>query len=156
MAEDLTQKDSVRLCNENTAALRKANRSVLYYLDRLPLKDQKDVVKLNNLIEEQEKLVRVRLKGHVPLRVEIFNDNERYRANHLRRRFRDAQRRDRIRMATDRKVKEEIYFGNKRSPTLHLPECRWVKKMSPKNIAVFTSREDAIHQGYNPCKTCNP
>ena len=156
MAEKLAHKDSIRLCNENTAALTKANKRVLYYLDRLPLKDQKDVVKLNNLIEEQEKLVRVRLKGHVPLMVEIFNDNERHRANHLRRRFRDAQRRDRIRVAEDKKVKEEIYFGNKRSPTLHLPECRWVKKMSPENMAVFTSREDAIHQGYNPCKTCKP
>lgn len=156
MAEKLAHKDSIRLCNENTAALKKVNKSVLYYLDRLPLKDQRDVVKLNNLIEEQEKLVRVRLKGRVPLRVEIFNDNERYRANHLGRRFREAHRRERIRVAADKKVKEEIYFGNKRSPTFHLPECRWVKKMSPQNIAVFTSREDAIHQGYHPCKTCQP
>jgi len=156
MAEKLAHENSIRLCNENTSAIKKVNKSVLYYLDRLPLKDQRDVVKLNSLIEEQEKLVRVRLKGHVPLRVEIFNDNERYRANHLRRRFREAQRRDRVRVAEDKKVKEEIYFGNKRSPTLHLPECRWVKKMSPENIIVFTSREDAIHQGYNPCKTCKP
>ena len=66
MAEKLAHENSIRLCNENTSAIKKVNKSVLYYLDRLPLKDQKDVVKLNNLIEEQEKLVRVRLKGHVP------------------------------------------------------------------------------------------
>jgi len=90
-------KSSVRLCEENTSALNKVNRKIRDYLDRLPLENQKEVVDLNRLIEEQERLVRVRLKGHIPLRIETLNENERYRANHLRRRFRDAQRREKLR-----------------------------------------------------------
>ncbi|MBW1840893.1 MAG: hypothetical protein JRI75_03765 [Deltaproteobacteria bacterium] len=156
MAKPTHQKSAIRLCKENTAALRDVNKKIRYYLDRLPLKDQKDVVKLNRFLDEQEKLVRARLKGRVPVRVEIFNDNERYRANHLRRRFRDAERRGRIREAADKKEKKAVYFGNKRSPTLHLPECRWVKKISPKNIIVFNSKAAALNQGHVPCKTCQP
>jgi len=153
-------KAAIHLCNKHTAELAKVNKKILYYLDRLPLEDQKQIVELNRLIETQEKLVRVRIKGHVPLRIEIFNDNERYRANHLRRRFREAQRRDKIRKTADSRVdsqeKKDVYFGNKRSPVLHLPECHWVKKMAPKNMVLFTSRQDAINQGYAPCKACKP
>lgn len=149
-------KTAIRLCNENTDALKKVNKRILFYLDRLPLADQRDVIKLNNLIEEQEILVRVPTQLTVPLRTSIFNDNERYRANHLGRRFREAQRKDRIRAPVAEKKKEKIYFGNKRSPTLHLSKCRWIKKMLPKNMVLFTSRQDAINQGYAPCKVCKP
>ncbi len=150
------EKTAVRLCNENTSELKKVNKRILYYLDRLPLADQRDVVKLNDLIENQERIVRVPIPGAVPLRTSIFNDNERYRANHLRRRFREAQRKDRIRMPVAEKKKEKIYFGNKRSPMLHLSKCRWIKKMLPENIVLFTARQDAINQGYSPCKVCKP
>ena len=149
-------KTAIRLCNENTGALKTVNKRILYYLDRLPLADQRDVVKLNDFIEEQERIVRVPINVAVPLRTRIFNDNERYRANHLRKRFREAQRKDRIRMPVAEKKKEKIYFGNKRSPTLHLSKCRWIKKMLPENIVLLTSREDAINQGYAPCKVCKP
>ncbi|MFC1516916.1 Ada metal-binding domain-containing protein [Thermodesulfobacteriota bacterium] len=157
MAQKIDQRSAIRLCNKNTTALREVNREILYYLDRLPLKSQKDVVKLNRLLVEQEKLVRVRLKGHVPVRVEIFNDNERYRANHLRRRFRNAERRDRVREpVVDKWEKKVIYLGSNRASTLHLPECRWVNKVSPKNMIVFDSRAEAVNKGYKPCKTCQP
>lgn len=111
---------------------------------------------MNRLMLEQEKLVRVRLKGHIPPRVEIFNDNERYRAHHLRRRFREAERNDRIKESLLITEKQLIYFGNKRSPTLHLPECRWVKKISSENIVMFNSRQEAVGQGFVPCKVCKP
>lgn len=150
------EKNATRLCDENTDALKKVNKRILYYLDRIPLADQRDVVKLNDLVEEQESLVRTPIQVAVPLRISIFNDNERYRANHLGRRFREAQRKDRIRAPLAEKKKEKIYFGNKRSPTLHLSKCRWIKKMLPKNIVLFTSRQDAINQGYVPCKVCKP
>ena len=156
MEKKTDQRTAIRLCKKNTSELREVNKKILYYLDRLPLKDQIDVVTLNRFLIEQEKLVRVRLRGHIPVRVEIFNDNERYRANHLRRRFRDADRKDRVRAASDKKEKKVVYFGNKRSPTLHLPECRWVKKISPKNIIVFDSRAAALSKGHVPCKTCRP
>lgn len=144
------------LCKKNTEALKKVNKKILYILDRLPLKDQKEVVKLNNLFEEQERLVRVRIKGRVPLRIEIFNDNERYRANHLRRRFIEAQRRNKIRETEDDEEDEGVFFGNKRSPIFHLPECRRVQHMSSKNIVLFKTRPEAINQGYVPCKVCKP
>jgi hypothetical protein len=150
------EKTAIRLCNQNTDALKQVNKKILYYLDRLPLADQRDVVKLNALVEEQEKLLRVPLQVAVPLGVSIFNDNERYRANHLGRRFREAQRKDRIRAPLIEKEKEKIYFGNIRTPTLHLSKCRWIKKMLPKNIVLFTSRQDAVNQGYTPCKVCKP
>ncbi len=149
-------KTAVRLCNENTAELKKANKKILYFLDRLPLVDQHDVVKLNRLIDELEQLMRIPIKVGVPLRIGIFNDNERYRANHLRRRFIEAQRKDRIRAPVAEEKQAKIFFGNKRSPTLHLSRCRWIKKMSPENIVLFTSRQDAINQGYAPCKVCKP
>ena len=150
------EKTAIRLCNQNTGALKQVNKKILYYLDRLPLADQRDVVKLNDLIKEQESLIRVPLQVTVPLRISIFNDNERYRANHLGRRFREAQRKDRIRAPLVEKEKEKIYFGNKRTPTLHLSNCRWIKRMQPKNIVLFTSRKDAVNQGYTPCKVCKP
>jgi len=87
---------SVHSYIKNTDALKKVNKRILNFIDRLPLDDQRDIVKLHRLIEEQEKLVRVRLKGHVPLRITVFNENERYRSIHLRKRFRFAKRCDKI------------------------------------------------------------
>ncbi|MBW2590675.1 MAG: hypothetical protein JRD71_08165 [Deltaproteobacteria bacterium] len=49
-----------------------------------------------------------------------------------------------------------IYIGNKRSHKFHRPECRWAKKMSSTNKIFFQSRQEAISQGYAPCKVCNP
>ena len=152
----VASRSSTLLCRKNTEALKKVNKKMLYILDRLPLKDQREVVKLNNLIKEQERLVRVRIKGRVPLRIEVFNDNERYKANHLRRRFIEAQRRNKIRATEDDQKDEGVYFGNKRSPILHLPECRGVQNMSSKNIVLFKTRQEAIKQGYVPCKICKP
>ena len=129
---------------------------MLVILDRLPLKDQREVVRLNNLIEEQEKLVRARLKGHVPVRIQIFNDNERYRANHLRKRFIDAQRRNKIRATEDGPEDEGIYFGNKQSSILHLPECPQLQNILSKNMILFKTRREAINQEYVPCKVCKP
>jgi len=152
----VASRSSTLLCRKNTEALKKVNKKILYILDRLPLKDQREVVKLNNLFEEQERLVRVRIKGRVPLRIEIFNDNERYRANHLRRRFIEAQRRNKIRETEDDDEDEGVYFGNKRSPIFHLPECGRVQNMSSKNIVLYKTRPEAINQGYVPCKVCKP
>ena len=152
----VASRSAILLCSKNTEALKKVNKQILFLLDRLPLKDQREVVKLNNLIDEQERHVRVRIKGRVPLRIEVFNDNERYRANHLRRRFIDAQRRNKIRAIENDQEDEGVYFGNKQSPIFHLPECRWVQKMSSKDIVLFKTRQEALNQGYVPCKVCKP
>jgi len=89
-------KVSVNICKINTTALQKINKKIKFYLDRLPLADQKDVVALNRLIEEQEKLVRVHIREHIPCRIAVFNDNERYRACYLKKRFKEACRGDKI------------------------------------------------------------
>ena len=63
----------------------------------IPLENQRDVVALNRLIEEQERLLRVHIRGPVPCGIAVFNNNERYSACHLGIRFRDAYRRGKIR-----------------------------------------------------------
>ncbi len=49
-----------------------------------------------------------------------------------------------------------IYIGNKRSYKFHRQECRCVKQMSSSNRVFFKSRQEAVNQGYVPCKVCNP
>ncbi|MFC1516266.1 thermonuclease family protein [Thermodesulfobacteriota bacterium] len=49
-----------------------------------------------------------------------------------------------------------LYIGNRRSHKLHRADCRYAKQMSAKNKNLFTSRQDAINQGYVPCKVCKP
>lgn len=49
---------------------------------------------------------------------------------------------------------QSVYHGNLRSRKFHRPGCRyyWCKNCK----AVFKSREEAIKQGYVPCKVCKP
>lgn len=49
---------------------------------------------------------------------------------------------------------QRVYHGNLRSRKFHRPGCRyyWCKNCK----AVFKSREEAIKQGYVPCKVCKP
>lgn len=48
------------------------------------------------------------------------------------------------------------YIGNARSLKLHRPDCKWAQKTAPQNRVVVESREEAIKQGYQPCKVCQP
>ena len=48
------------------------------------------------------------------------------------------------------------YIGNANSHKFHYPTCKSVGKMSEKNKVTFSSRDEAINQGYTPCKNCNP
>lgn len=48
------------------------------------------------------------------------------------------------------------YIGSANSHKFHYPSCRWGKKISDKNKVTFNSRSDAISQGYEPCKVCQP
>lgn len=51
---------------------------------------------------------------------------------------------------------EVVYIGNKNSKIFHKASCDSVSKMNPRNKAEFSSREDAVEQGYHSCKACNP
>ncbi|KYH30571.1 thermonuclease precursor [Moorella mulderi DSM 14980] len=48
------------------------------------------------------------------------------------------------------------YIGNSSSKKFHYPDCRWAKEISPRNRVEFTSRQEAINAGYQPCKVCRP
>ncbi|MFH2218517.1 MAG: hypothetical protein ABII68_02505, partial [Pseudomonadota bacterium] len=90
-------KTPIEFYTDNTAALKRVNEKITKLCDRFPLSEQRDVTLLNKLMEDQERLVRVRIKGKVPIRIETLNENEKHRAQHLQRRFRDAQKRGKIR-----------------------------------------------------------
>lgn len=51
---------------------------------------------------------------------------------------------------------EAPYIGNKNSKKLHYADCPSVDDMKDKNKVEFYSRDEAINQGYEPCKRCNP
>ncbi|MBQ2972617.1 MAG: MBL fold metallo-hydrolase [Ruminococcus sp.] len=48
------------------------------------------------------------------------------------------------------------YIGNKNSRKFHLSSCSGAKDIKKKNRVIFDKREEAINNGYTPCKTCNP
>lgn len=49
---------------------------------------------------------------------------------------------------------EMEYIGNRKSKKFHLDSCRTLPKES--NRTYFSSREEAIHAGYDPCGNCSP
>ncbi len=52
--------------------------------------------------------------------------------------------------------RRDTYFGNALSQKFHRVGCRWVDRISLSNRRLLESREDALIQGYIPCKECNP
>ncbi len=51
---------------------------------------------------------------------------------------------------------EAAYIGNSHTHTFHRPDCSSVARMSDKNKVTFSSREEAVSAGYDPCEICNP
>ncbi|WP_423218578.1 Ada metal-binding domain-containing protein [Syntrophothermus lipocalidus] len=47
-------------------------------------------------------------------------------------------------------------MGNSNSKKFHYPDCLWAQEISPKNRVRFSTREEAIEAGYQPCKACRP
>ncbi len=48
------------------------------------------------------------------------------------------------------------YIGNSNTGKFHESSCRWGQKTAEHNKVKFDKRNDAISQGYKPCKVCNP
>ena len=48
------------------------------------------------------------------------------------------------------------YVGNRKTLRFHDPSCGSVVEMRPENRITFSSRDEAIEQGYQPCGRCNP
>jgi len=51
---------------------------------------------------------------------------------------------------------EYKYIASKNSKVFHKPECGWVKRIAPKNLVGYASRQEAINAGKRPCKWCKP
>ena len=50
----------------------------------------------------------------------------------------------------------DSYVGNAETGKFHAPGCGDVDKMDPSNKVFFSSRDEAVSCGYNPCGHCNP
>ncbi len=50
--------------------------------------------------------------------------------------------------------KDYVLVGNTDSLVFHKPDCKFAQ--SKKCTQTFTSREQAMDQGYKPCKVCSP
>ncbi|NDY42228.1 hypothetical protein G3N55_05145 [Dissulfurirhabdus thermomarina] len=53
-------------------------------------------------------------------------------------------------------VPERFYIGNRRSLRFHRPDCRYGRRTRRENRVRFESREEALRQGYCPCRRCRP
>lgn len=51
---------------------------------------------------------------------------------------------------------EASYIGNANSRKFHRPDCSAVSRMNPDNEVNLGGRDEAIEEGYVPCKKCNP
>ena len=56
----------------------------------------------------------------------------------------------------EEKTDAAYYVGNKNSHVFHLPTCSGVQSMSEKNKVAFSTREEAVEEGYTPCSMCEP
>ena len=48
------------------------------------------------------------------------------------------------------------YVASKNSKVFHKPDCSWAKRIKPKNLVGYNSRDEAIKAGKRPCKMCKP
>ncbi len=48
------------------------------------------------------------------------------------------------------------YLASKNSGVFHLPACRSVRTIAPRNLLRYSSREEAIQDGKRPCGECRP
>ena len=56
--------------------------------------------------------------------------------------------------AISEETEEKMYIGNINSKKFHSPDCLSLPK--EKNREYFSSREEAVSNGFIPCKICNP
>ncbi|MBO8128135.1 MAG: thermonuclease family protein [Peptococcaceae bacterium] len=51
---------------------------------------------------------------------------------------------------------EVYYIGNSNSGKFHRPSCRSVKDIAPGHRVRLDTRDEALDQGYEPCRLCDP
>ncbi len=53
-------------------------------------------------------------------------------------------------------VAEYKYVASKNSKVFHKPQCSSAKRIKPKNLISYSSRDEALKAGKRPCKRCKP
>lgn len=48
------------------------------------------------------------------------------------------------------------FVANKNSDVFHCPDCKWARKIKPKNLITFSSVKTAKRQHFMACKDCQP
>ena len=51
---------------------------------------------------------------------------------------------------------EQPFVANSNSDIFHRTDCKWTKMIKTENFLSFSSMEDALSQGFNPCRYCKP
>ena len=80
-------------------SLTRTNREMKRLLDRLPLTDHRDVLRISRLSEEQLKIMRMNVGPATP-KARVFLDNARFSAMHLQRRYQEAMHQGKLRGTT--------------------------------------------------------
>jgi len=75
---------------------------------------------------------------------------------HLRLKSKWGQYKKKASSPTTVQIKEWKYVASSKSKVFHRPVCKWAKKITPKNLVGFKSREEAIKSGRRPCMSCRP
>jgi len=63
---------------------------------------------------------------------------------------------DNSRALTKPPASEEKYVASNSSGIFHRPGCRWAGNISPENLVIYRTRDEAINSGKRPCKSCEP
>ena len=53
-------------------------------------------------------------------------------------------------------VPADSYVAFKTSSIFHRPDCPVARTISPENLVIYKTREEALAAGKQPCKSCNP
>ena len=48
------------------------------------------------------------------------------------------------------------FVANRNSDVFHCSDCKWTRKIKPKNLITFRTAEDAQRQQFMPCRDCQP
>jgi len=51
---------------------------------------------------------------------------------------------------------ERLYLRSKNSDVFHRSNCKWLKRINPESMVRFRTREEAVEEGWIPCRTCKP
>ena len=62
----------------------------------------------------------------------------------------------RVKPAAKPAVAKYNYVASKNSKVFHNPQCSSAKRILPKNLIGYNSRDEAIKAGKRPCKICKP